>query len=600
MLDTGMTFHKFLMILLASFWAVFSLAGRAPADVVPFNGSEVAANIALVEVTDAGVLVELEIFIEDVPIFIDIVPTEWISDEKQSQTEYEERIARFGREVLSIRDQTGQALPVKVELIEPRMRVDRASPLAGQADPLTGRVVPSPPADPRVVYAELFYAFEGDKPDTLTFAPPLRDGAPTAVIGMQVSDRQVPVTEFRFLSTPVTLRLDWDDPWNSEFTLSTMNRNARDGTMTFLYVEPREVRQEVLIRLRELAAYIGHNFELGADLAADDQSKIIAAATDFFLQRSAIEMDGQAVSASTSRGSILSLNAQGFQVSENAEPVFSNAAFVGVILSYPIVDLPEKIDVDWSLFDEDIVRVPVVMTDNAGPFFSAVTPDSPSYEWVNHLLTYENPSVSGVAMDAPVPEKAQIAFLSLGGLLAVAAVFAFVRRRAFWTKALGVSATAVLLLGLTLRSGALDHVLTGVPETPVASAIFGQVVDNLNVTALEVTKEARAEVLASFSTDRSQSAVAAEFERGLAIRVPGGTLARPSGVRDLSVENVSPLENGPGFRVLANWTTLASAKHMGHDHNRAVRYRALAEIVPEDGFWRIDGLTVLEAKLPNS
>ncbi len=52
----------------------------AVADFVPYNGSEVAPNIAIIKVEEQGVRVELEIFVEDLALFSDILPDDWLPD----------------------------------------------------------------------------------------------------------------------------------------------------------------------------------------------------------------------------------------------------------------------------------------------------------------------------------------------------------------------------------------------------------------------------------------------------------------------------------------------------------------------------------------
>ena len=161
------------VLTLALLWFVLAAPSLARADLLPFNGAEVAPNVAEFRIEPDGVRVNLEIFVDDVALFRDIVPDRMFKESTRPQEDEASRRARFASQVLSIRRDDGTAFPVRVELIEPRKRIDRSSPLAGKVDPITGRVFPAPPDDPRVLYAELVYDFEGNAPDALTFTPPL-------------------------------------------------------------------------------------------------------------------------------------------------------------------------------------------------------------------------------------------------------------------------------------------------------------------------------------------------------------------------------------------------------------------------------------------
>ena len=579
---------------------VFASVLSALADFVPYNGSEVAPNIAIIRVEDQGVRVELEIFVEDLALFSDILPDDWVSESASQRDAQADRLRRFAREGLSIRRADGTPLPVEVALIDPRLRFDRASPMAGQTDPLTGQVVPSPPSDPRVLYTELYYSFGDDRPDALTFVPPLDGETPAAIIGMLVYDRGVPVTEFRYLSAPATLRPAWEDPWYSRFDAKTLNRRAKDGTSTYLYLEPREVRHETLIRLRELAPWIGADLKTGGVLDVEQQARLSDAAAEFFASRNPVSIDGVATQPAKAFAEMLEMDNRGYQVIEEAVPLGVNGAFVGIILSFPVEVLPKSVTVNWDMFNDAIVNVPTTSTDMAGPFIGAVTPDDPEFVWTNHLLKYVDPQISPFPVShAPTG----IPWLSVAALLVSLVVMAvLVAMRGRRAMPALISFAAIGLLASILLSGRIAGVpglSPSVPDAPTALSVVGATIDNLNTAALEVTPEDRSAALSTVASASALEAVSAELERGLAIRVPGGSLARVTDVYDVTVETVTPFEDRRGFSVLANWSVTAEAGHWGHRHRRVVSYRALAELVPEGGVWKLDGMTILEARTPD-
>jgi hypothetical protein len=573
----------------------------ARADFVPFNGSEVADNIAIIHVGEAGVTIELEVFVGDLQLFEDLLPNSWIPGDAPARISEPERWARFSKSGISIVRGDGAALPMRVELIEPRQRVDRASPMAGQTDPFTGQLVPAPPADSRVAFARLFYDFNGDRPESLTMRAPSGDEAEAAVIGMLVYDRGVPVTDFRFLAGGATLNIDWVDPWFSRFDAKTLNRRNQTNASTYLYLEPKEVRHESLIRLRDFAPWIGREFKAGAILSADEQDEIESAAAEFLAGRNPVTIDGVRTEPTRAYADLLEIDVRGYQIINEDAPLNVNAAFVGVILSFPVSGLPDAVKVDWDMFDSRITKIAATSIDPAGPFIGGASPDDPEFSWTNHLLTYVHPQVASIPAPNSIVRLPVVAILA--GLVGLIALVICVRAsgRAARLSALGA---AVVAGGVAVYNSdvvaEIPNPIAPQPDEAMAQPVLSAMIDNFAAVGIEITPKARAVAIAPVVSEASHADISAEIERGLAIRVPGGGLAQVDEVSDLRVDDLTPLSDGYGFQTLASWRVIASAGHWGHSHRRIVEYRALMEVFVEDGEWKLKGLTILEARTPNA
>ena len=70
-------------------------------------------------------------------------------------------------------------------------------------------------------------------------------------------------------------------------------------------------------------------------------------------------------------------------------------------------------------------------------------------------------------------------------------------------------------------------------------------------------------------------------------------------IENMVLKDITTLEARPGFRSLVEWTAKASAGHWGHAHRRTIRFRALVELVDDDGAWKLAGITVVDAKQMN-
>ena len=175
--------YSLLALLLA---AVILTASPLRADWINLSGAETSPNIMEVYVEENRVRLVLEVYVGDLEVFEDLVPDSFLKRKNPSRASPAERIHRFSSQSLRVVTETGEALPATLLKVEPRLRKERFSPFAGMVNPITRRRVAKPPADKRVLYAELSYKFGQVRPKTLG-AP--HDHAAADDRGREVSSR---------------------------------------------------------------------------------------------------------------------------------------------------------------------------------------------------------------------------------------------------------------------------------------------------------------------------------------------------------------------------------------------------------------------------
>ncbi len=305
-------FWPLFMALFVLFSLPFSTSSRA--DWVNLGGAEVAPNIAEIHVQDEGVRVVLEVFVEDLDVFSDLLPAEWMAESGIQALPDADRLKQFAQRGLTIRPDGRAPLSIGRVEVDRRLRVDRASPLAGTIDPYSGRTLPSPPVDPRVLYAELFYPFVTDRPQMLQISPPVDDvGATQVTIGMVVFHRAVPVIDFRYLSAPATLHLDWDDPWYSRFDNLNLTRHHKYPRMVFLYAEPYEIRHEALVRVRDAAELVGQPVS-GTTLDGEAAQDLARRVEQEISGRTPVWIDGTSVQPDFDRSAFMRIGMRGLEI----------------------------------------------------------------------------------------------------------------------------------------------------------------------------------------------------------------------------------------------------------------------------------------------
>ncbi|MCL5779264.1 hypothetical protein M1105_20100 [Limibaculum sp. FT325] len=561
-------------LVLSVCWLMF--AWPAAADLVSPYGGETAPSFVELAVLEDRVHATLEIDLEDYPLFV--------TPDDGSETSLAERTGR----TLTIAADGVPLAPV-TRVVDVRERKPRVSAATA--------VVPPRPRSAEVVYVELEFPFAG-RPDTVTFTPPLdADGMPLASLGALVEHMGVPVTDYRYLSRPETLRLDWEDPWFSAFENPVMTRHHKSPLMSFLSMEPREVRHEIIFRLRDLEQWTDLGVGDAATLTAAQMAEVEKRAAAFFADRNPVTIDGQSVQPADIRVSQIAVGVEGLRVLEDVPETDRATALLGLVLSYPRPSLADEVAMTWELFPDDATMVPVTLVDPAGGVPEQVRPDDPTVRWTNFLTVWEEPKSKPITVTAASVVTLPLA--SIGLLMAgLVAGWSALRTGGRWRSASIAAAGAVLIAAVAafpVSTGiALPRGATPTPEA--AHAILSGVLDNVSAAMLETRPSGYDAALASFVSEDHRNAVGSELRRGLSVSLPSGARALTDGMADLSIEEITPASDGAGTQILASWSAEVSGGHWGHLHRRKVSYRALFEVTRTQGHWFLDGLTVLSAQ----
>jgi hypothetical protein len=392
------------------------------------------------------------------------------------------------------------------------------------------------------------------------------------------------------------LRLDWQDPWFSAFENPILRRHQKSPVMAFVSVEPREVRQEMLLRVADLERWTSLDFGSGRTLSDAEVAAVEDAAEALFRGANALTIDGETVSPDNVRVDFLAIGPTGLDVLDDTDAIDRTANLLGVVLSFPRHDLPQEVVMGWRLFPDGTDTIPVTLSDPKGGVPDRVTRAAPSVTWTNYLKQWTRPETQAVVV--PMHPSVSVPWLSLAsvGLAGLAGGLAW---RSEARRRLGFAAAGVLLVVMAVagRGVAQDIRLPveGPPDNNEAVVVLENLLDNAAIAQLE-TREATFEAaLAPFVLETKRTEVGAEIRRGLSINLPTGARARIEASGDLQVEKLTPTDTG--MRVLVSWTARAVGGHFGHEHRRAVRYRGLFDLAQAGDAWFLDGFTILEAEM---
>jgi hypothetical protein len=583
------------------------IAAAARADWINLTGAETAPNIAEITVFDDRVEVALEVYVGDLKSFEALIPDDWLKGLKVDRPPLAERLKRFSEQGLRFVTDAGETLQAELRLAEPRLRKDRFSPFAGMINPYTSRKVPEAPADKRVLYAELVYPFGETPPRTLTMSPPLDDGVEgggqaSVSIGFIVYHKSVPVIDFRYLSAPSTLTLD-PDPWYSKFDNPNLKRHHKDALMSFLYVEPYEVRHEILTRVKDLSEWMDPGLRGERYIEVDELEPLKQRIGEFLLQKNPVKVDGETLKPILDRTNYVKVGLTGIQILEVPERLEITSAIVGVILTYITDGIPQQVTLDWELFTDQIQRVPATSTDPAGPLPTYLTPEDNVHTWTNYLKNYELPTVHRTEVAGSLGELLipLVSLLGLAGFLGAAGWTLSSRRRA---KPLRLP-LAVAALCLASAAAAYPFARVSVNRP----ALMAGALDDARATALLQTllknvyrafdfreEEDVYDKLALTVSGDLLTDIYLQNRRSMAIQQAGGAQAK---IKEVAVQEARAERiDGEGltYAVHGTWTALGTVGHWGHVHQRKNRYEAVVTIAARDGAWKIVGLELRDER----
>ncbi len=539
-----------------------------------------ASTIAEYYVRDGQVTVELEIGLSDLEGFRNLLPDELYEKLGRAPRPLAERLPAFFREDFVIFAEDGEPLPGRVREMGPRDRMRR--------DEITGE--PLTPVDGEaetVVFTRLEYPLEG-RPRTLTIGG---SSASEAGIGFVVYHDGIAVNDFRYLGRQQTLDLDWTDPWYTQFRSRPLCRAYFASMSGFLYVEPYEVRKEIILRPKDLSHWIDLGLAGRETIPVELQDGIKRSVAEFLRQHHPVRIDGEETVADLTQINFLERTLRTSRVIDPPVELDLDGAILGAIFAYPTDGLPQSVTMEWDLFNDRIQLVPAAAVDQAGPLPSLLEPDFNVLEWQNFLKKPELPTLA--TLSAPPAALARwIHALRWPLLVGVAVMIAWclkgilrksgdLRRRVALTCVAIVAGTGGFWFGR---------------EANLSIEIAGRVVSGLlhNIyLAHDFRKEEQVyDVLRRSVSGDLLTDIYLETRRGLELANQGGVRAKVKAI-ELTELEASPAKGG-GFVATATWVVRGSVGHWGHLHERVNRYRAELDVRPVDGAWKVTELELLQ------
>ena len=104
--------------------------------------------------------------------------------------------------------------------------------------------------------------------------------------------------------------------------------------MSFLYVEPYEVRHEILTRVKDMAQWLDLGLRGDRYIEVDELEPLKQRIGEFLLRKNPLRIDGKPPKPILDRTNYIKVGLSGIQLIEQPERLEISTAIVGVIIAY--------------------------------------------------------------------------------------------------------------------------------------------------------------------------------------------------------------------------------------------------------------------------
>ncbi len=371
-------------------------------------------------------------------------------------------------------------------------------------------------------------------------------------------------------------------------------RRLTNPVMSYLSVEPYEVRQEILIQARAAVQFLGVDDEGKGSIPVQSLEPVKAGILNTVRNANPIFIDGEKIKPILARADFVTLGPAGVIV--RAEPVQEslNNGIIGLTLVYETPEMADEIKIDWRLFSENVQKIEATTTDPFGGATMILSLDENVLQWKSRLAGYRVPVIAKISVEK---QKLPVISILLFCVVFATLILSIRRKKMLLGRPvlLGVVGLGLALYPFVGFPVDLPFVSKWKPSTERTSSILDGLFTNV-YRAFDVRDENQVYDRLAMSVMGDQlTQIYLQNRQSLELENRGGARANVDEVNILAINSVTSSADD-GFVADAVWTVSGSVSHFGHTHYRRNRNHALVTFVIDDGSWKIKDIEVIEEK----
>ncbi|MCA9035695.1 MAG: hypothetical protein KDA91_11225 [Planctomycetaceae bacterium] len=481
-----------------------------------------------------------------------------------------------------------------------------------------------------------------DPPEFLTIQQDLSDPDFVTPSEMKLSVHQtgsdLTFTDSMKAGAAVTLRFDWtetplsedasDEEWESWFAKQreqTLGIMSYSSVYSFIYIDPTELRHEVLIPLATLKTFLPIQHRDPSFIDIDEQDAVRELIRNWLKDVNPTTINGLHVNPEFTRIDLLGLDQK--DMAANAEKRRTSLANgrVGIILTYhPSDRFVRAATVEWTRFHSTMRKVEsvVIAGDKTLQRFEFSRFNKPA----DNTFAWECPPEFLPETFTPIPAETPplptitVPMLSFGLLLGaiVSSSVCYLLRSTGSLIGFGrisfVGLSAILLIvSACTREFGITVFRNPFKSPPLlATSDCQQLAEKLHARTYKALEAgAEAQILDSLATAVDGPLLEElylQMRRSLELRDQGGAVARVTSVTYDSVDITQPTDitrsdgensdqlSWPGFEAAITWTVAGTVEHWGHIHERQNQFEAVFAVEPANGAWKFSAMDLRSQK----
>ncbi len=166
--------------------------------------------------------------------------------------------------------------------------------------------------------------------------------------------------------------------------------------MSYLSIQPFEVRLEILMNARAAVQFLGIPDRGKGSVPLESLNPILSGISQLITEQNPVVIDDVPIEAPMmSRADFVILSASGVLLREKPVAESLDEGIIGISPIYETADIARKITIDWQLFSPAVREIEVNTVDNFATT-TVLTPNNNRWVWESTMPTYQIPAIKDV------------------------------------------------------------------------------------------------------------------------------------------------------------------------------------------------------------